>query len=636
MLPPAQAATVSVSHDTLKPQAPVTDVSAAIELDRLLFRTPVRLIDAANDLVATVRSLDAARDAVAAGLGVSYFAELAPGVAAIDVDLDDAETAAATLHRLVQWCDDHSVWWCSRSSGGGPGRLHLVAVAGELMPVLHDQVLEVRRTWKLSATQLDWRTTLRPLAAPHRTTGLSHPPADGSRLLSELLSNGPGSHRLGVAAIRRPRPAPMAASGTPSPEQMVPLSPAFWPRLRHPGRTYGADRSAAELLATAELKAAGYGPGEAWKVLADPAHLIGAKARQRGRAWWETYVWAEAKMPPRLELGSGPRLPRTFTDGYDWNWLTFPMVGAVRQLWDAWSTRERHSAEQVVAVVTEYCTAARTLGAVPASERSLAEDTGFDRQTCRKALRRLCEADLLVLVERFDYASEEGQGDQANTYAPNLLAVDFSTRSLTHPPSCHTPPPAHPLWVGLPRGSLSLWITSALHGLCTPAELRKKAGYQEPKNGSLSTRQQQSLTGRMTELCRRGLLTRRGTKWTTEGCRKTPAAPAAGWSTWRALRRKHAAERLEFRAARAANRQAFRERWEAGRQRCALRRASADRQRRARWWRELPPAERALRQQAWKEIYNDLQPGDRHRRRALLWSRRADAELYDREVMLAS
>lgn len=640
MLPPAQAAAVSVSHETLKPQAPDADVSAALVLDRLLFRTPVRLIDSTNEFVATIRTFDAAEKALAAGLGASYFAELAPGVAAVDVDLDDDEAAGALLYHLAQWCDDHSVWWCSRPSGGGPGRWHLLAVAGELLPVLRNQVLELRREWSLSATQLDWRSTLRPLSAPHRTTGQVHLPAEVSELLADLRRGGRGSRRLGVPTPRRARPR-VAAAATEHVGEPLALSRAFWHSLRSPGPTYQTDRSASELVATARLKAAGYSAGEAWKVLADPLHVVGSRARGKGQGWWETYVWSAATAATQAAAGSQPRLPRTFTEGYDWHWLTLPLAGAVRAAWGRWSTRERHSAEHVAAVVSEYLTVGGehgrpTLAAVPAAERSVSEDTGLDRKTCREAFRRLCSAGVLVLVDRFAYGQEEGQGSGANTYAPNLLALNFATGSLTPPPSSHTPSPAHPLWVGLPPGSLSLWISAVLEGPSPLTDLRRSAGYQEPKNGHLSTRQSESLTCRMEELKDRGLLTHRRGRWELSASRRTPAAPAAGWSEWRRRRREYAVERTQFRAERAADRTRFRADWEAGRERCALQRASADRERRARWWHSLSEADRTLRRRVWKSIYNDLTPWDRHRRRQLLRDRWAEAELYDREVMLAA
>ncbi|GAA1616633.1 hypothetical protein GCM10009789_83320 [Kribbella sancticallisti] len=633
MLPPARAA-VSVSHETLKSQALAADVSAANELDRLLFRTPVRLIDSANDFVATVRTLEAAQQAVAAGLGASYFAELAPGVAAVDVDLDDDETASALLYHLAQWCDDHSVWWCSRPSGGGPGRWHLLAAAGELLPILRSLVLELRQEWSLSATQLDWRATLRPLSAPHRAAGQVPLPAELPELLTDLQRR--GIHRLGVLAPRRARPFAVLAATAESAGEPIALSPAFWDGLRCPGPTYRADRSGAELIVTAKLKAAGYTGPEAWKVLADPTHVVGSRARRKGRHWWETYVWSAATAATPVEPGSQPRLPRTFTDGYDWHWLTLPVAGAVRSAWGSWSTRERHSGEQVAAVVSEYLTAARTLAAVPAAERSVSEDTGLDRKTCREALRRLCSANVLVLVDQFDYSRERGQGAGANTYAPNLLALNFATGSQTPPPSSHTPSPAHPLWIGLPPGSLSLWISAVLEGPSELTDLRRSAGYQEPKNGNLSTRQSQLLTCRMDQLRDRGLLATRQGRWELRLSRRAPAAPARGWSEWRGRRRQYAAERTEFRAARAADRTRYREEWAAGRERCQLERASADRLRRARWWYSLSEAERTFRKRVWKEIYNSLTPYDQYRRKELLRSRWAEAELHDREVMLAA
>lgn len=641
MLSPVHQATVSVYDETPTPQGtegcPAVDVSAAVELDRLLFRAPVRLIDAANDFVANVRSLEAAREAIGAGFGASYFAELAPGVAGVDVDLDDDDTAAALIHHLAQWCDDHSIWWCSRRSGGGPGRWHLLAVAGELLPSLRGQVLDLRREWRLSARQLDWRSTLRPLAAPHRSTKTSQLPAATAGLLAELRS-GSGSHRLGVAAPRRPRPASLAATSAPLISgELSPLSPGIWKRLQDPGPGYVADRSMTELLVTAELKGAGYSPAEAWQVLADPAHRVGSRARQKGRIWWQTYVWSTAQPTARIDGGRRPRLPHSYTKGYDWRAVTLPMAVAVRRVWSTWATRERHTTEQVAAVVSEYLTRRGTLAAVPAAERSVSEDTGHDRKTVREALRRLCDADVLVLVDRFAYGAQEGQGGGANTYAPNLLALDFSAGSLTPPPSSHTPSPAHPLWLGLPAGSLSLWTALALNGPLPSADLRTAAGYQPPLlNARLSTRQARSLAERLEQLKGRRLLLLRLGLWSLTELRNQPAAPAAGWARWRELRRRHAAERLAFRTVRAADRARFRAAWELGRTEAAIRRASADRIRRARWWRQLSDAEQELRRSVWRTIYADLSPADRARRRELLRARTADAELFDREVMLAA
>lgn len=618
-------------------------VSAA-ELDRLLFRAPVRLIDTANDVLGTTRGLDSARVAVTAGAAASYFAHLAPGVAGVDIDLDDDDAAAAVLHQVAQWCDDHAVWWCTRRSGGGPGRWHLLAVAGELLPVLRGVVLELRQRWRLPSRELDWRTTLRPLTAPHRRTGDVSLPGDVDELLADL-KHGPGRRRLGVAAVRQPRPRPLPSTDSLDSTDLSPaggavaLSPGFWKRLRRPGPGYAVDRSLTELLVTAELKAAGYQAGEAWQVLADPLNVVGAHARSRGRGreWWQTYVWPVARPPAKVRIG-GPRLPRTFSDGYDWQWLTLPLLAGVRSAWGPWKPRERHTTEHVAAVVTEYHTARRTLAAVPAAERTVAEDTGYDRDTARAALRRLCEANVLVLVERFNYAAEEGQGVTAHTYAPNLLAVDFRAGSLTPPPSSHTPSPAHPAWVGLPRGCLSLWTSLRLHGALPPTDLRTCAGYKSPANGQLSTRQRWLLEDRLQQMRTRGLITRTSAGGAVDLGQPTRpvSAPRAGWSRWRALRRLHAVERAIFRAARAADRARFRADWELGRARGRLRRAAADRERRSAWWERLGDAEREHRRTVWQAIYADLTPVDRARRRDLLRGRWAEAELYEREVMLTA
>lgn len=598
---PRKTLLVSVTAAATPHERRATGVAApAVEaLDRALFTTPTFTLNEANERVTAHRTVALARAAVGAGRAATWVATVRRGVVAVDVDLNDDDEAAAVLSAVITWCDEHSVWSLARRSGGGAGRWHLFAVPAELEPALLDVVESTRRTHRLSARQVDVRTQVRPLGAPHRLTGESGVPDDVEHAARDLAA----ALRQPVGAPSRSRRAteevaPRAALA--HPRQALP--PRFWEDVARP-HARGTDRSAAEFEFTAQMARAGYSEQDAWSVVAHPAHAGMARSRRRGRAWWRHYSWNAVEVVDATPLARRTGLARTLWSGaYDWSAVVLPAAAALRERWHAWSTRQRHSVDHLLAVIADRFTR-NGLEPLPLSLRSLVEDSGLAIGTCRSGLSLLVEVGLLERLPVEDNAD----GTRAHVYALNHAALTEAV--VVDTPSSYTPPPSDPLWVGSPTSTLSHWLSLHVHGPAhTPT--RHQAEHSAPW------------------LHARGLLTKDGTPTT----REKVSRPRAGLRRWKELRSRHAHERQAFRAFLRDVRSAARARWENGRHRARERQAARDVRRHHHWWASLTEAERTARTQHCREWWQGLTDAERARRRAALDDRRALAGAWARRA----
>lgn len=571
----------------------MSGVARACEaLDAALFTTPAFTIDAGNQRVTSHRTVAAARRAVEQDRAASWVATVRPGVVAVDVDLSDDDAAAAVLAVLMTWCDDHTVWSLARRSGGGPGRWHLFAVAGELEPALREAVAQVRSDHQLDGRQVDLRREVRPLSAPHRRTGAAGVPDDVEHAARDLAA----SWRQPGSGVARSRSGEEIAPRAPLAHPVGGLPARFWEEIARPHEK-GADRSRAEFEFTAQMVRAGWSESQAWAVVADPAHAGLARSRQRGRAWWRRYSWNAIEAVDSTPLARRSGVNRTLWEGpYDWSAAVVPAALGLRTVWHRWSSRQRHTIDHVLAVVADRFTRHGVEEPLPLSLRSLVEDTGLALGTCRGALAELVEVGMLYRVD----TGTNRDGTTAHVYGLNVDM--FVLDAVVDTPSTYAPPPADPLWLASPAGSLSHWLSLHLH----------------PETHAPSRHQSSTGTSWLQE---RGLLTKSPTprpRARTHVCR-----PRDGLRRWKALRERHAHERQTFRARLAEWRRAARERWEQGRERAREKAAARNEMRQRLWWSRLPESERMARSQAWREWWNGLAPYERERRRCALDERRA-------------
>jgi hypothetical protein len=253
------------------------------ELDALLFTADGWFtIDAGNRKVAgvTPATLDQALVLVGQGPVAPVVGRLRAEVVGVDVDAAGAlgDTAAQTLR---DWCTARRLWHLLRASGGGPGRWHVLIVPGvhrDDLAVLLDQL---RRELRLTGRQLDLRTQLRPLTAPHRRRGATPPPDGLEHALTDLrsvLQPAPARvlvRRRSTGTQQRLRDQ-SAAGGPEAPLRPLPRPrrelPAPWAAYLTRGRRAAAvvDRDPAtrsQLELTSALIRAGYSEPDAWTAI---------------------------------------------------------------------------------------------------------------------------------------------------------------------------------------------------------------------------------------------------------------------------------------------------------------------------------------------------------------------------------
>jgi hypothetical protein len=295
-----------------------------VELDRLLFQPRGWfLIDADNRAVPglVVTSLDhglglldeLAGQAVQPGMRRTLVGRLRPEITAVDVDAAGV-MGDAVAEQLATWCEVRGLWHMVRPSGGGSGRAHVFTVPGELVDELEAFCVQLRGQYRLAGTAVDVRggrhrgRALRPLSAPHRTGVQTRP--DGS-LRAHLTSLRAVLPATPAAATLRPRrrniravsPGAALRPGTAHPQQgrrtaaTRPLARGWSAHLERgaPPPCANTDRSTVELLATAALLRAGHDAASAWAVLHSAPAGVAEKAKERGRSWWDQYVWSAAE-----------------------------------------------------------------------------------------------------------------------------------------------------------------------------------------------------------------------------------------------------------------------------------------------------------------------------------------------------
>ena len=151
------------------------------QLDSLLFTAPYFLIDAENHKTSDMLTTRPAHTQQ------PIVGTLHPNVVAIDFDLDTEEETDWALHHLITWCEDRSTWYAHRASGGGPGRVHFLALPRkEHRDELASYIEQLRIELGATKTQIDVRDKLRLLSSPHRhghargrlVTAWATPPAE--------------------------------------------------------------------------------------------------------------------------------------------------------------------------------------------------------------------------------------------------------------------------------------------------------------------------------------------------------------------------------------------------------------------------------------------------------------------------
>lgn len=423
--------------------------------DAALFAGPMLLIGADNTAVGVVDHHAAAAAEVAAGRAMTWAAQVRPGVVALDVDLDRAALAALVLDDLTGWCRRRGLWHTSRPSGGGPGRHHLVVVAGPHESDLLDQIAAWRAQLHVGRQALDVRAAIRPLSAPHRSgRATAAAPVNAGDLAAITAAV--------RAAERRPRPSrtpPPAATSL----RIVPTQRCGPFRLpATPPAAGDGSRSASEFVQTVRLANAGATADEAWQLIST---IRAGKAATKGRTWWERYMWSRIR-------------PIHADSGFNLGALVLPVMAAVRPLYSTLETRQRHTLETVLVAILERLQRAH-LQPVALSERDLSLATRLSRPALRAAGER---AVLLGVLAR----SRSARQDAAWVWE---LGVHALPASSLNGPSILTPRPSHWLHAS-PAGSATTLID---HHLDTGPALG-------------STRQRELHTTRLTALRQLGVL----------------------------------------------------------------------------------------------------------------------------------
>lgn len=410
------------------PRAPARPTDPLLgRVDAALFTGPMLLIGPDNGAVGVVDDHEGAAAAIASGHGTTWAAQVRPGVVALDIDLAHAGLAELVLDDLTRWCRRRDLWHTTRPSGGGPGRHHLLVVAGHHEGVLLDAIEAWRSQLKVSRQALDVRAAIRPLSAPHRSGRATPAPqlADGDlATLTAALS----------AVPARPRPA-RRPSAEASPLRIVPTARSGPFQLPQPSTAAGdGSRSAAEFVQTVRLANAGATADQAWSLI---SAIEGGKSARRGRGWWDRFVWSKVRSPEAVK-------------SLDFGALILPVIAAVRPAYAGLDTRCRHSLETVLVAILERLHRSQRRP-VPLSERDLALATGLSRPTLRAAGERAVQRGILTRTRsaRQDAAWTWGLGERA------------ANASLTCP-SILTPRPSR--WLhSCPAGSATLLLDDLLH-----------------------------------------------------------------------------------------------------------------------------------------------------------------------------
>lgn len=573
----------------------------ADQLDELLFLGPYTLIDEDNRGAGSAPTRAAAEAAVETSRAATYAGRIRPDVTAIDVDVDHGGLGDYLVDELRTWARSRNLWCVSRESGGGGGRRHVFVrperFSGELARLV-DLLRDERR---LTSAQLDVRTVIRPLTAPHRRTGDRLPPADLDRSTIETA-------RAWPHAASAPRRRTTIENEVPAAGAAV-LSSRVRDTIATAVAQATGDRSVDEFALTRHLHDQGEDQATTWAAVAS----LSGKAAGRGHRWWHKHMWQRV----RPSTASPDHVPTV-----DLAQLILPTVAAMRPRMGGLDVRRQHTIEDVCWAVLERLQAAQE-DWVPLSERDVQLATGHDRKTLRWALTWLREAGVL------------GRRQSARADDAQEWHLGPSVVQALNPPPCLTP--CAQTWLpGAPAGTASHVLD---HHLTAPPNPDSPAPRQ------LSSRQRRLHAERNQVAQAQGLVTTlsvnedQGTAGSTPPGEPDPARAAdAGEATpaanggargrgWRSCPRRQqilariTAERDRFYERLRAHRRERQDSWLAQRQ--AAYTAARDRQRR--WWRALSADERDRRRRCWRDRHAQLGSDQRCQRVERLRRRRAIA-----------
>ena len=420
--------------------APLASLRVAAErFEGVLFSGPVVVLDGANRGVGVVPDVVAAGRLIEAGRGVSWAMQVRPGVVAVDVDVSSRRLAGYVVEQVLQWAAVRGVWATWRPSGGGRGRVHVFVAAGVLEEQLRDYVAAVRMDARLSTPQVDLRRTIRPFTAPHRRTGQVTLPegldlADLGRI-EQAVATAEQRQR-----VLRPVPAPVVGSGggwRGSRRDLIEVVQRGRPSWRD------TSRSGIEFCQAVRLRRRGVDADTAYQVIAQP----GSKAAERGRYWWQRYVWDRIRTGTAKPAVGGART-------FDLARTALPTIEANRLRYQDLDPRRRHGIEALILVMCEKLQHRDPAEWVPISERDLELCTGRSRRTNHRTPRRPTSRRRPPMAPRTRH-------HRFVTYCPTNL--DTPAQPLASPHSPRLSPPSRP-----PPSSSS----SRLPAEYSPAHLR--------------------------------------------------------------------------------------------------------------------------------------------------------------------
>lgn len=620
-------------------------------IDDLLFE-PSGWFAIGADNLRVPRVVVATREAGLAMIGMGPVAtivgRLRPEVSVVDVDLagHDGDAAAELLTR---WCLRTGVWHLVRPSGGGPGRYHVFIALPRTDPDLVDVVDQLRVDLAASRTQLDLRTPVRPLTAPHRLG--AHPGPQGAA--EELRAATMALHGLlgPVSSAGGPTGHPTPASAT---QDRLPLTPPLPPGRPRPRKALAASwagyledgvappvagqrqgctavahgrcgrcgsdhsRSTIEAIATKHLLHCGHDATSAWALIraAHPAAMT--KARDNKDRWitlvWNRAVQEDLAYSPALEVDA------------DVDAAVAAARGRLPSLARTLPPRRRPALLAVAHQILDR--ALRTNSRrVPVPERDLVLDTGLsDRKTIRAALRRLdgrlgdLHTDAWTPVRReetsFEYELPSAPTPPAPLDETGLLQIP--------PPRSHTPqsPPVRyvppGVWSVLGLTAHAVWRTLSTEP-ASVEDLLARTGLTDPAVPP-SAGQTRTATETLTVLARAGLAacTVEGT-WTAATGPYSADVLARADRAHRAATAAIAAERATYRAASSTT-------WSSARTR-ALKAQIA---REHAWWDGLEPAEQLERRARWRATFDALPLIEKEQLTNRLARRRVDAGIDER------
>lgn len=599
---------------------PSTDGSTAsgasvvtLALDELLFRPGKWFaIDANNQRVRGVRAatLTSALALIGRGQVASIVGRLAPGVHAVDVDVE-GPLGDAIVRDLIQWCLANDLWHLVRASGGAAGRHHVFVVPGA-----HDlpgECQRLRATYRRSGTSIDHRSGdqprgagLRPLSAPHR----NGTPAGGS--LGDLATSLTRLKATLTTAHSHTTPAltPHAKDATTEPLLPTEPAPVREPRTLDtrwhnyfvsgiaaplkgqredcPGFSQGPcgacgidhSRSTTELHATIHLALIGHTRHTAWDVIAHAHPNAMTRTRAKGHSWWAGVVWTSALRA--LEANRRTRtVPAHIVDAVN--------RGRHQLHHHAWSlpVRQRPAFLVVGHHVLDRIERESRLR-VPVPERNLLADTGLkDRATIRAALRALHARLGTLHTDTFDPVN--GKATSSHEFELHPQAV-----SENPPPSLHTPLGPH-VWAGVSPSAQAAHRTLRLTGGATASDLARTVGLVTNRGDQPTVRQLRTIIDTLLTLAHIGLAhCDADGKWHPLG---TPTQDhlANAQRIHDQVTATITAERRAYRTSRSTS-------WLLGRARAYQTQIARER----RWWSALPHQERNQRQQHLQQRFTAL------------------------------